>query len=50
MDYLYVFIKTSYAEATMFSFLIGWSVGLSVGVVWTKGGDGFGREVWVDFG
>jgi hypothetical protein len=44
------FIKTPYAKATMLDFLIGWSVGLSVGVVWTKGGDGFGEEAGVDFG
>jgi hypothetical protein len=45
-----MFIKTPYAKATMLDFLIGWSVGLSVGVVWTKGGDGFGEEAGVDFG
>ena len=50
VGYLHAFIKTPYAKAIMFNFLVGWSVGLSVRVAWTKGGDGFGREVHVDFG
>lgn len=35
---LVCFIKTPYAKATMFKFLIGWSVGFNVGVVWGKSG------------
>ena len=46
-----MYLLSSYMQKLEeFNFLIGWKVGYSAGMVWVKGGGGFGRKwgwIWV---